>query len=244
MGCVRIRPAFESVLKCPGAFGSYQMFDPFEYFQTLLNVFTSFRTLLDAFACVPTCSNVFGCIRTRLDVLGCWSAFVPNTGAARESDEPWASTALETSGMCALEAKNNHGLRRQQSEIKKEQRAMQRNSKNCFIKCPDNKQVDNFATQACTDNQEQIFSILKYRQIADPHFPSNYLTFDYDYMPGFAKRAIRKPPGNQSLPPSIIICLILCKRFVPRVDDLDFYPCASRDAELPKPINTDIKLEA
>ena len=70
MGCVGIRPAFESVLKCPGAFGSYQMFDPFEYFQTLLNVFTSFRTFLDAFACAPKCSNVFGCIWTRLDLVG------------------------------------------------------------------------------------------------------------------------------------------------------------------------------
>ena len=71
MGCVRIRPAFESVLKCPGAFGSYQMFDPFEYFQTLLNVFTSFRTFLDAFACVPTCSNVSDASG---HVWTCWNA--------------------------------------------------------------------------------------------------------------------------------------------------------------------------
>ena len=95
------------------------------------------------------CADMFERVRMHPDTfgrVGMLVAFVPNTGAARESDEPWASTALETSGMCALEAKNNHGFRRQQSEIKKEQRAMQRNSKNCLTKCPDNKQVDNFAT--------------------------------------------------------------------------------------------------
>ena len=94
------------------------------------------------------CPDVFERVRMHLDTfgrVGMLAAFVPNTGAASESDEPCATTALETSRMCALKAKNNHGFRRQQSEIKKEQRAMQRNSKNCFIKCADNKQVDNFA---------------------------------------------------------------------------------------------------
>ena len=43
-------------------------------------------------------------------------------------------------------------------------------------------------------------------------------------MAGLVKRAIRKPPGNQNLPPSPTICFILCERFVPKVGRLGLLP--------------------